>query len=77
MTEDKEKSSVEGHRVSTHEEGVNMPPDPDAHRTDEEKAEIVCHSPQPGRYESSVDANKTHFRTANSFAVSISCSSHG
>lgn len=42
MTEDKEKSSGEGRRVSTHEEGVNLPADPDAHRTDEEKAEIVC-----------------------------------
>ncbi|KAL0475104.1 major facilitator superfamily domain-containing protein [Neurospora intermedia] len=40
MTEDKEKSSGEGRRVSTHEEGVNLPADPDAHRTDEEKAEI-------------------------------------
>lgn len=49
MTEDKEKSSVEGHRVSTHEEGVNMPPDPDAHRTDEEKAEIVYSPLQPPR----------------------------
>ena len=41
MSEDREKQSSDGH--PSHDEGLaDLPPDPDVHLSDAEKAEVVC-----------------------------------
>lgn len=46
---DKEKGSLDGKAIGIHDEGTDLPRDPDAHLSEAEKAEVVSLAPQIGR----------------------------